>query len=201
MRSFKPILAVLPFEQQLLWPLLRPVRDLGFVLYGGTAVALRCGNRQSVYFDFFGPSPLEKEKLRKAPPFILEGTVIQDEINTLTILASSVKLSFFGVGVKSVSPPDLTDDGVALVASPVDLMAYKLKVILQRAEAKDYFDIAALIDNGTSIKEGINGAQTIFGKTFQPMESLKALTYFEDGDLVSLDLDTKTRLKESVENF
>ncbi|NNN22250.1 MAG: hypothetical protein HKL80_09655 [Acidimicrobiales bacterium] len=152
-------------------------------------------------FDFFGPSPLKKEKLCEALPFIADGTVIQDEINTLTTLVSSVKFSFFGVGIKSVSPPDLTDDGIALVASPLDLMAFKLKVILQRAETKDYYDIAALIDHGISIKEGIKGAQAMFGKTFQPMESLEALTYFEDGDLATLDLDTKTRLKASVENF
>jgi hypothetical protein len=43
----------LPIAQQHLWQELRPARDLGFVLYGGTAIALRLGHRPSVDFDFF----------------------------------------------------------------------------------------------------------------------------------------------------
>jgi predicted nucleotidyltransferase component of viral defense system len=37
-----------------------------------------------------------------------------------------------------VGEPDFTDDGVLQVASFADLMATKVKVVLQRAEAKDY---------------------------------------------------------------
>jgi predicted nucleotidyltransferase component of viral defense system len=39
----------------------------------------------------------------------------------------------------------LTLDGIISVASLTDLLATKLTVILQRAEAKDYIEIAALI--------------------------------------------------------
>jgi hypothetical protein len=38
--------------------LLGPARSLGFVLYGGAAIALRLGHRQSVDFDFFSSRPL-----------------------------------------------------------------------------------------------------------------------------------------------
>lgn len=49
--------------------------------------------------------------------------------------------------------PSLTEDGVLQVASFDDLMATKLKVLLQRAEARDYRDIAAMIgDLGTLTK-------------------------------------------------
>ncbi|MDF1482816.1 nucleotidyl transferase AbiEii/AbiGii toxin family protein [Extensimonas sp. H3M7-6] len=34
---------------------LRPAPAMGFALYGGTAIALRLGHRQSVDFDFFQP--------------------------------------------------------------------------------------------------------------------------------------------------
>jgi hypothetical protein len=171
------------------------------VLYGGTAVALRCGNRESVDFDFFGPQPLDKDALRQAMPIVADGTVLQDEVDTLTVLTSRVKLSFFGVGVTSLAPPELTDDGVLLVASPVDLLAHKLKVILQRIEAKDYQDIDALLAYGVSLHAGLTGAQTLFGKSFQPAESLKALTYFGDGDLTSVDAATRRRLRASTDMF
>lgn len=44
-------------------------------------------------------------------------------------------------GIGRVGDPQLTADGMAWVASLDDLLATKLKVILQGAEAKDYSDI------------------------------------------------------------
>lgn len=40
---------------------------------------------------------------------------------------------------------------VLLVASAEDLLATKLKVIMQRIETKDYQDVAALIKTGNSL--------------------------------------------------
>ena len=84
------------------------------------------------------------------------------------------------------------------VASLDDLMATKLKVILQRAEAKDYGDIAAMINEGVSLSKGLAAARAIFGPNFQPSESLKALTYFEDGDLSSLTESQKEVLIQAA---
>ena len=201
MPSFTPRLSVLPPEQQALWPLLRPVRDLGLVLYGGTAVALRCGNRESVDFDFFGPRPLDKDALRQMVPIIADGVVVQDEVNTLTVFTSGVKLSFFGIDLTPLALPDLTDDEVLLVASPVDLLAHKLKVVLQRIESKDYQDIDALLTYGVPLHIGLTGAQRLFGRTFQPAESVKALTYFGESDLASVDEATRSRLRAHVNMF
>ena len=53
MSPFAPKLAALPTAQQALWPSLSQV-PTGFVLYGGTALALRLGHRQSVDFDYLG---------------------------------------------------------------------------------------------------------------------------------------------------
>ncbi|VAW40374.1 hypothetical protein MNBD_DELTA03-369 [hydrothermal vent metagenome] len=50
---FKPHFEILPPAQQQLWTELELTVDLGFVLYGGTAIALRLGHRTSVDFDFF----------------------------------------------------------------------------------------------------------------------------------------------------
>ncbi|MGC8623977.1 MAG: nucleotidyl transferase AbiEii/AbiGii toxin family protein, partial [Phycisphaerae bacterium] len=72
------------------------------------------------------------------------------------------------------------------VASPADLMAFKVKVILQRVEAKDYRDIAAMLRAGAHLDGALSAARTLFGMAFQPMESLKALTCFDGGDLSTL---------------
>lgn len=198
-----PCFDILPPAQQRLWPELKSALDLGFVLYGGTALALRLGHRPSIDFDFFTEKTLDCKLIAQSFSFFSQSLVLQDEPNTLTILVpyldadhAGVKVSFFGeIGFGRISTPDLTVDGVMQVASSDDLMATKLKVILQRAEAKD---IAAMIKAGVSLAKGLSSARAVFGLAFQPSESLKALTYFGDGDLATLTTAEKNVLFTAV---
>lgn len=198
MSRFTPRLAVLPLAQQTLWSRLQPVRLAGFVLYGGTAIALRLGHRMSVDFDFFSAAPLDVDRLRAALPILAASgtTVLQSRPNTLTVLTPDhVKLSFFGgLDFGRVGRPDLTNDEVMLVASAVDLLALKLKVIFQRIEAKDYRDIAALLNAGLDLPHGLAAAEALFGSAFAPAEALKALVYFKGGDLDTLTPREKNTL-------
>jgi len=197
---------ILPRAQKCLWPELKNSVKLGFTLYGGTAIALRLGHRNSVDFDFFSEKPLNRRAIKAAFPFIERSTTLQDHDNTWVLNVPSgdmereyVKLSFFGtISFGRVGEPELTQDGVLLVASFDDLMATKLKVILQRAEAKDYRDIAAMIDANVSLPRGLASARRMYGTNFQPSESLKALVYFNDGDLNSLAIKERQTLIEAV---
>ncbi|MCA7889041.1 nucleotidyl transferase AbiEii/AbiGii toxin family protein [Burkholderia contaminans] len=199
MKRFKPKMEILPVAQQRLWPELAAAQKLGFVLYGGTAIALRLGHRPSVDFDFFSDKPLDRAAIRASFPFIEGSTVLQDRENTFEVLvpygesrAQHVKVSFFGmITVGRVGEPQQTDDGVMQVASLDDLMAMKVKVLLQRVEAKDYRDIAALVQAGISLPRGLASARAMWGEQFQPSESLKALVYFEGGDLYALTPNEK----------
>jgi hypothetical protein len=87
---------------------------------------------------------------------------------------------------------------VLQVASFEDLMATKLKVVLQRAEAKDYRDVAAMLNAGVDLPRGLASARVLFGPNFQPSESLKALVFFKDGDLNTLSASEKNTLIEAV---
>lgn len=192
MKEFAPRLDSLPRAQQAIWPRLQPLRDMGFVLYGGTAIALHFGHRESIDFDFFSERPLQKDALRAAMPVLGQSQTIQDARNTLVALISgpaeaTAKLSFFGgIGFGRVGEPLITDDAIALVASPEDLFGTKFKALLDRVEAKDYSDIIALLRSGVPLEVGLGAARTLFGKAFQPAEALKTLTYFEGGDLDTL---------------
>ena len=205
-RTFKPRMDVLLPAQQRLWPELSNAADLGFVLYGGTAIALRLGHRPSVDFDFFSEKPLDREAIKAAFPFVAQSTSIQDKDNTWSLLVpcgesqrDHVKVSFFGtIGFGRVGEPDFTDDGVLQVASFDDLMATKVKVVLQRAEAKDYRDVAAMVNAGVSLSHGLAAARLIFGPNFQPSESLKALVFYGDGDLKTLTIAEKNTLVQAV---
>jgi len=84
------------------------------------------------------------------------------------------------------------------VASPDDLMATKVKTILQRVSAKDYTDITAMVKVGVSLIKGLAAAHEMFGGSFQPSESLKAMIYFEGGDLHLLMAEIKETLAKAV---
>ncbi|MGH8634300.1 MAG: nucleotidyl transferase AbiEii/AbiGii toxin family protein, partial [Burkholderiales bacterium] len=157
--------------------------------------ALHLGHRPSVDFDFFNDRDLEKDVLRASFPFMERATVLQDAMDTLVVSTPErhgrgrrpVKLSFFGgLPFGRVGDPLLTRDGVLEVASLDDLMAHKLKVILLRPEKKDYEDIAAMVRAGCVVTRGLAAARTLFGTAFQPSAALKALVYFEGGDLPAL---------------
>lgn len=212
MASFSPLLQILPPAQRLLWNDLGSAVELGFVLYGGTAIALRLGHRVSVDFDFFTERPLQRQQLERKLPFLRKARVLQDSPDTFTVLAQSdaqnpatVKLSFFGqIGFGRVGEPEWTDDGRVQIASCDDLLATKLKVLLQRVEAKDYADVAELLKAGVSLESGLAGARALFGPSFQPSECLKALVYFEGGDLNTLSHETKgflIRASSTVRNI
>jgi hypothetical protein len=90
-----------------------------------------------------------------------------------------------------VGKPQLTSDEVLWVASSLDLAATKVAVIQQRAERKDYLDVAELLQAGIGLAEALGAAKALYQETFNPMISLKALCYFRDGDLPQLPSATK----------
>jgi hypothetical protein len=195
---FAPRLDVLPAAQRALWPELACLPS-GFVLYGGTALALRLGHRTSVDFDFFAHDPLDHHALERAVPWLREGEALQEEPNARTVLVraggGSVKVSLFGnIAFGRVGDPEATDDGVLRVASLLDLAGTKVKALLQRVESKDYLDVAALLDAGVPIEHILGAARALFGAAFNPLVAQKTLAYFEGGDLASLPGEVKRRL-------
>lgn len=203
MSGFEPHWQVLPKAQREIWPLLAPSVQMGFVLYGGTAVALRLGHRSSLDFDLFTERPLDPKLMDVQFDFLRRSKVIQQRENTLTVLApvqsGAVKVSFFGdITNGRIGTPEFTQDGTVKVASLLDLLATKLKVMLQRIEAKDYQDIAAILRSGALLENGLAGATALYSPSFQSSEAIKALTYFEGGDLAHLSTDDREYLVRAV---
>lgn len=187
--SLEPRIEILPKAQQEIWPLLAPAPGLSFVLYGGTAVALHLGHRVSVDFDFFRAEPFGKEEIETRFAFMRDSQTIQEDTNTLVAIApmpsGPVRISFFGsLGIGRINAPLRTKDGTLLVASLEDLLATKLKTILDRAEAKDYRDLAAMLSAGVSLENALGGFANMYRK--DPGLALKAIGFFKDGDLASL---------------
>jgi len=179
--------SVLPPSQQALWDGPLGTLPSGWVLYGGTAIALHLGHRQSVDFDFFSTERLDRAALRRSCPFLVGAKTLQDEPDTLTVVVEDagdpVKLSFFGgIDFGRVGEPVRTV-GHAPIASPIDLLGTKLATVTQRVEARDYVDIAALLQSGLTINEGVAAMLALYGPHASGMQSVKTLTWYRDGGL------------------
>ena len=195
-------LEILPTAQRKLWDEFAELPP-EFVLYGGTAIALQLGHRQSIDFDFFSNRPIDAYQLTLGLPILNGAIITQRETNTLSctvIRGGPVKLSFFGLPKLSrlVEPLVSLDNGLR-IASLLDLAGTKSLVVQMRAEAKDYIDIDALLTDGRiDLPTALASAQAIYGAQFNPQITLKALSYFDDGGLRDLPDDLKTRLVRSV---
>lgn len=126
---------------------------------------------------FFRSELLDKDQVRAAFDFIDGAAVLQDTPDTLVVLAEMpsgpVKILFFGgSGFGRVNDPLRTHDRILLVASLDDLMAAKSKATLDRAEAKDYRDIAEMISAGVSLPAGVSAFSAMFnGEPSQVLRS------------------------------
>ena len=198
----QPRLDALPRSQRLLWPELRSTPS-GFVLYGGTALALRLAHRESEDFDFFSPDPLDGERLLADMPYLNPAEVVRRAENTLTCRVDRdgpVRVSFFGgLALNRVQDPERVEGPGLLVASLLDLAATKVQVVQSRASVKDYLDVDALVRlGGIALSQALGAAAAVYGDRFNPILTLKALTFFDDGDLSEIPPVVRDRLAAAV---
>ena len=71
-----------------------------------------------------------------------------------------------------------------------------------RIEAKDYLDVEALLRSGPDLTAGIMAARALFGDRLNPLDTAKAVAWFEDGGLeASLPRRTRSFLERSAQRF
>ncbi len=201
-QAFSPRLEILPLPQRDLWEELRATPDY-FTLYGGTALALRLGHRQSVDFDFFGDRPIDPQSLLAEIPYLANARILDVRANSLNVSVDRggpVKLSFFGVpNLARIAPPDMVEGTTIKVAALIDIAGTKAAVIQQRAEAKDYLDLDSLMtQGGISLSMALSAGLAIYKNQFNPQITLKALSYFGEEELAALPDDLKHRLRMAV---
>lgn len=184
---------ILPEAQQELWPLLKEVPD-HFVLYGGTAVALRYGHRESVDFDFFSTkrtpfmsnaiSALENlsfvKKFNQGAPRKSGDPRLGLFVEFALTMSNKEKVNVSFVESETSIPgalkaPDVTIGNKIYIASSDDLMATKIHTLGKRAALKDYIDVKEMIKRGVSISKGFAGAMCFRGKNLE-----RDFSVFED---------------------
>jgi len=200
----RPDLTRLPAAQVDLWGRLGDV-PASFVLYGGTALALRLAHRESVDFDFFTDEPFRGGELLAALRWLGRVEVLASVDNTLTLIEpGGVRLSFFGnLGLQAVAEPSIVPENGIVVASIHDLAGTKAKALVDRSEWKDYVDIAELIRAGHRLADIIGYATTIFDRlfVFPTPEFLRSLVWFRDGTAPDVPEDVRRELERAVHDL
>ena len=195
-----PNLSMLPPPQLELWPELGATPE-SFTLYGGTALTLRLGHRASVDFDFFSNVPFDPERLASALPYLKDAGRVQMAPDTLTCRVDrggAVLVSFFGgLGLGQVAERYQVKGMSLYVASLLDIAGTKMAVVQKRAEAKDYLDIDALLRHGVDLPTALAAGSVVYGRSFNPLITLKALSFFDDVPMLSAEV--RERLSAAVE--
>lgn len=55
-----------------------------------------------------------------------------------------------------------------------------------------------MVNAGVSLSRALSAARELYGLNFQPSESMKAMVYFEDGDLGTLTSGEKNSIVKAV---
>lgn len=148
----------IPTDVQKAWVTIAALLPDGAYLAGGTAAALRLHHRQSQDLDFFyHDDALDLDAL--ADSLIGAGAAITERApGTLKVLIGQTKVEFLHADQarpqRRLAQPEIVA-GLP-VASAKDLMAMKLKVLAERGELRDYYDVKELDDQSVvRLEEGI----------------------------------------------
>ena len=153
----------------------------GFVLAGGTAVALHLGHRVSVDFDFFTMRSFRPDRLHQAINGLdLETLILQEEPGTLTLSADGVKMSFFHYPYAFLEATS-TLQGIQ-IAGLVDIASMKLMAMMQRGAKRDYVDLYWILQDIPFSKIAANMINRYGANRVNSLVIGKALVFFQDAD-------------------
>lgn len=178
---------VLPDDTATTWEVVAPILPDGAYLSGGTALAIHLGHRISRDLGFFLEHPIDLERLRAR--LAERGSLHVDTFaaergrQTLNAVFGATKLQFLEASTLTVLEPFHDVAGVR-IAGIGDLLATKLKVILDRPELRDYFDLLVIErDAQRYAEEGL----TLALHKYRPQASdgfianaLRGLAFFDD---------------------
>ncbi len=153
----------------------------GFVLAGGTAVALHLGHRLSEDFDFFTARSFSPDRLHQAMSTLgLKTAVLQEEPGTLTLSLEGVKVSFFHYPYAFLAAKSV-HHGVQ-VAGLIDIASMQLMAIIQQGAKRDYVDLYWILQDMPLPRIADNMVQRYGASRINALVIGKALVFFRDAD-------------------
>jgi hypothetical protein len=140
-------------------------------------------------------------RLAREIPYLAGAETVQLESHTLTCRVERggpVLASFFGnLNLGEAAPREEVQGSKLHVASLLDIAGTKALTVQQRAQPRDYTDIDELIRHGIELPRVLAAGAVVYGRSFNPLIILKALSYFDD--VPTLPGDVRERLRAAVE--
>lgn len=141
-------------------------------LVGGTAIAAHLHHRLSKDLDFFLSDPVDMNSLYDRLQATGHFVASQVAPGTINGVLGAARVQFLLAGTQRNTEPLTVVDGIP-IAGLGDLLATKLKVVMDRGELRDYFDIMT-IEKRTplTVEEGLG----IFLERYRPKVPDEAVT-------------------------
>ena len=185
---------VLPSDTAATWLTIAPRLPPALHLGGGTAVAVHLAHRESRDLDFFFHRSVDLGEVRNLLAALGEFAVTHESAGTLKGLFGKTKIEIFDACELTQLTKPVVVAGLR-VASLHDLMAMKLKVMAERGEMRDYFDVKAIDEEGAiSVEEGIElymrryGIDSSSDALLHLYRTMGDLSDVEEDDLLPIEL-------------
>jgi len=153
----------------------------GYVLGGGTALALQLNHRISFDFDFFSSSEISRKLLEKVSQVLDVGNIAVDTRDELTLFTTGgVKVTLLYYPFKSLFAHIQTENGLQLFTVG-EIALQKAYAVGRRGEYRDYFDLYTILKGEhASLSEVVAGAKQVYGGAYGEKIFLEQLVYFGD---------------------
>ena len=153
----------------------------GWVLAGGTGLALQFGHRYSEDLDLFRPESFDPQFMLDALAKLGSVAVQTRSAGTLHAVVQGVRVSFLEAQAEFLYPGS-SYRGIT-VADPSDIAVMKLVAIGGRGSRKDFVDLYFLFLDGVSLDSIFQMLRRRFrGIDYNEYHLRKALVYFDDAE-------------------
>lgn len=171
------------------------LEQAGFVLVGGTALALQIGHRMSTDIDLFTDKPFD--------PLLMKQALIdtyKDRVDVYAVTGNGLRGFIDGVKIDMVyfhypNPfPIKEQDGIRMLSLD-SLAAMKIHAVGNRGLKRDFVDLAELLQ-----KKPLNELMASYQQQFNPSPAamshlMRGLTYFGDAEATPQHMDIKNGRK------
>ncbi len=159
------------------WERIAPLVPTSAYLVSGTAIAVHLGHRLSRDLDFFLESPEDLNTLADRLDHVGNFVTMTLQKDTLNGVLDDARVQFLLADSQHVLEPMVEIEGFR-IAGIGDLLATKLKVIGDRGELRDYFDIMTIEKQaGRRVEEGL----ALFVARYDPPVPDDAVTHIVRG--------------------
>lgn len=153
----------------------------GWVLAGGTGLALQFGHRYSEDLDLFRPEPFDADSILNKLAEFGKVKVQQRGSGTLHAVVDGVRLSFLEAQAPFLFPG--TPYRGMTIADPSDIAVMKVIAVGGRGSRKDFVDLYFLFRQGVSLDSIFKLLRRRFREIdYNEYHLLKSLVYFEDAE-------------------